>query len=129
MKPSSAKAKGRKLQQDTRDTLLEHAPSLEPDDIRSTSMGAPGEDIQLSPAARKIYPVSVECKNVEKLNIWGALDQASENAGDNYPIVVFKKNGRAPHVAISFEKFMEIYSRSLNNGSGNVEVPAKADSD
>ncbi len=54
MKPSSAKAKGRKFQQDIRDMMLDLAPSLEKDDIRSTSMGAGGEDLQLSPAARKI---------------------------------------------------------------------------
>ena len=45
-------------------------------------MGESGEDIKLSPAARKLIPYSFECKNQEKLNIWEALSQAEENAGD-----------------------------------------------
>ena len=72
MKTQSAKAKGRKLQQWVRDLILETWNELEPDDVRSTSMGAGGEDLQLSPAARRKFGYSVECKNVEKLNVWGA---------------------------------------------------------
>lgn len=63
MKPSSAKAKGRKLQQQVRDLILETFSDLEPDDVRSTSMGAGGEDVLLSPLARRKFPFSVECKN------------------------------------------------------------------
>ena len=59
MKTRSAKQKGRRLQQNVRDLLLEALSEyLEEDDIRSTSMGAPGEDLLLSPLARKI--VSLE---------------------------------------------------------------------
>ena len=47
--------------------LLALAPSLEPDDIKSTSMGAGGEDVQLSPAARAVYPIQIECKNLAKI--------------------------------------------------------------
>ena len=40
MKSRSAKAKGRRLQQQVRDLLLERfSPELEPDDIRSAIMG------------------------------------------------------------------------------------------
>lgn len=108
MRPQSAKAKGRRLQQMVRDILLKAAESLEPDDIRSTSMGASGEDILLSPAARKLYPYSIECKNVERLNIWDAIKQALENAGKYIPMVIFKKNGERAWVAIPLEDFMEI---------------------
>ena len=73
MKTSSAKAKGRRLQQKVRDLLLETFTELEPDDIRSTSMGVSGEDLQLSPAARKLIPFAIECKNQEKLNVWDSL--------------------------------------------------------
>ena len=45
MRPQSAKAKGRRLQQIVCQDLLELFPSLEADDIRSTSMGCNGEDI------------------------------------------------------------------------------------
>ena len=58
----NAKAKGRLGQQEVRDRLLETFPDLEPDDIKSTVMGDSGEDIQLSPAARKIIPLTIEVK-------------------------------------------------------------------
>jgi len=65
----SRKSKGRRLQQFVRDMILENFDHLEPDDVRSTSMGAGGEDVLLSPAARKVFPFSVECKNVEKISL------------------------------------------------------------
>jgi hypothetical protein len=69
MKTRSAKNKGKRLQNDVRDLILETFKELEPDDVRSTTMGDSGEDVLLSPAARKLFPFSVECKNQEKLNI------------------------------------------------------------
>ena len=70
MKSRSAKNKGKRLQNSVRDLLLETFNQLEPDDIRSAIMGESGEDIKLSPAARKIIPYSFECK-IKKLSIYG----------------------------------------------------------
>ena len=81
MKSRSAKNKGKRLQNNVRDLLLESFTELEPDDVRSAIMGESGEDIKLSPAARKQIPFSFECKNQEKLNIWDSLQQAEENSG------------------------------------------------
>ena len=108
MKTQSAKAKGRKLQQMVRDLILETFTELEPDDVRSTSMGAGGEDLQLSPAARRKFPYSVECKNVEKLNVWGAYEQAEANSGDHEPLLMMKKNRKKPLVVIDLEAFVEL---------------------
>ena len=63
MKPRSAKNKGKRLQNKVRDLILEKFNTLEEDDVRSITMGDSGEDILLSPAARKLFPFSVECKN------------------------------------------------------------------
>lgn len=112
MRPQSAKHKGRRFQQFIRDYLLKRAPQLEPDDIRSASMGAPGEDILFSPAARKIYPMSIECKNVEKLNIWEAIKQAAANAGKYRPVVIFTRNRSKVYVAIELTYFMELLCKS-----------------
>ena len=73
MKTRSAKNKGKRLQNDVRDLILETFKQLEPDDVRSTTMGDSGEDVLLSPKARKLFPFSVECKNQEKLNIFGNI--------------------------------------------------------
>jgi hypothetical protein len=65
---SSSKAKGRLGQQEVRDAILKRFPNLEPDDVRSTAMGQNGEDIQLSPKARKYLPVTIEVKRRKNLS-------------------------------------------------------------
>ena len=108
MKPRSAKNKGKRLQNKVRDLILEKFNQLEPDDVRSVTMGESGEDILLSPAARKLFPFSTECKNQEKLNIWSSLEQAETNSGNHIPIVIFKRNRSKTNVALEFEKLLEL---------------------
>ena len=109
MKTSSGKAKGRRLQNKVRDVLLEHfSEELEPDDIRTAIMGETGEDIKLSPAARRLIPYSFECKNQEKLNIWSSLEQAAENSGDYPPVLIFKRNRSKTYVTVELEEFMKL---------------------
>ena len=99
MKTQSCKAKGRRLQQQIVQDLLERFPELTEDDVRSTSMGANGEDILLSSSARKRIPYSFEAKNQERVNIWSAIEQAAANAPSDADIaVVIKKNKTKPHV-------------------------------
>jgi hypothetical protein len=113
MNPKSSKAKGRKLQNNVRDLLREAFTSLEPDDIKSQIMGMSGEDIVLSPAAQKKIPYSFECKNVERLNIWDAIDQAKSNCGERTPVVVFKKNHKDPYITITLEHFIEMVKEDV----------------
>ena len=109
MKTRSGKAKGRRLQNKTRDLLFEHfSEKLEPDDIKVAIMGESGEDIKLSPAARKLIPYSFECKNQEKLSIWSSLEQAAENSGDYPPVLIFKRNRSKTYVTIELEEFIKL---------------------
>ena len=108
MKPRSAKNKGKRLQNNVRDLILEKFNQLEPDDVRSITMGDSGEDILLSPAARKLFPFSVECKNQEKLNIWKSLEQSETNCGNHTPMVIFKRNRTKTYVALEFDKLLEL---------------------
>ena len=108
MKTSSAKAKGRRLQQKVRDLLLETFTELEPDDIRSTSMGVSGEDLQLSPAARKLIPFAIECKNQEQLNIWKSMEQAESNCEGLTPLLVFKRNDTKIYAALEISDFLNL---------------------
>ena len=113
MKPRSAKNKGKRLQNKVRDLILEKFNSkLEPDDVRSITMGDSGEDILLSPAARKVFPFSVECKNQEKLNIWSSLEQAENNSGNHAPLVVFKRNRTKTYAVLEFDKLLELLNES-----------------
>jgi hypothetical protein len=111
VRPQSAKAKGRRLQQEVRDAILATFDAqLQPDDVRSTSMGASGEDLLLSPAARAAVPFSIECKNVESLNIWKALEQAGGR--QHPPLVVFRRNGTKAHAALPFDVLLELLRKA-----------------
>jgi len=105
----SSKAKGRRLQNYVRDTLRDLFSSrLEEDDIKSQTMGMTGEDVVLSPAAKKLIPYSFECKNVERLDLWKSLEQAISNAEDRTPVLVFKRNRTKTYVAFEYDKFLEL---------------------
>jgi len=109
MKSSSAKGKGRRLQQEVRDLLLETFKSLEPDDVRSTGMGQSGVDIQLSPAAKKQIPFSIECKNQEGISIWACMAQAEKNVlPKTFPTLVFKRNRSKTYACLELETFIKI---------------------
>jgi len=108
MKTRSAKSKGRRLQNQIKELLLESFKELEPDDVRSAIMGETGEDIKLSPAARRQIPYSFECKNQEKINIWESLNQAEENSGDYAPVLIFKRNRSKTYAVLELEDFIDL---------------------
>ena len=109
MKTSSAKAKGRKLQDLVRDRIRSvYTEILETNDIESQVMGMSGEDIVLSPAAKKIIPYSFECKNKERLDLWKSLEQAESNSQGRSPVLVFKRNRSKVYVAIEFDQFINL---------------------
>lgn len=109
MNTRSRKNKGKRLQNKIRDLLLETFQNeLEPDDIKSTTMGESGEDIQLSPAARKFIPYAIECKNQEALSIWKALEQAENNSNGYEPLLIFKRNRSKTYVTIELEEFIKL---------------------
>ena len=107
MKTSSAKAKGRRLAQWVKDVLIGFSPELHNDDIVLTSSGDTGEDVKLSPKARKLYPVQIECKNHKSFAVYGDYDQAISH-GPHTPVLVIKANHRNPLVVVDAELFFEI---------------------
>lgn len=112
IKPSSAKAKGRKHQQWVRDKILDLFPKLEPDDVRSTGMGQGGEDIQLSPAARKLFPYSVECKSLKAIGVYKFMEQAQANCPSKAePITIIKSDRQKPLAVIDAEHFFELIGK------------------
>ena len=115
MSAKSAKAKGRALQNHVRDKLIDvfidkwtKIPKIEEDDIKSQTMGMCGEDIILSPAARKLIPFSFECKNVERLQFWKTVEQSESNSNGRIPAIVVKKNGRKPYIALPLDDWIEL---------------------
>lgn len=61
-----------------------------------------------SPDVKHNIPrLHIEAKDVEKLNIWNALEQSKRDAGDGeIPVVMFKRNRTQVYVAMPFEEFM-----------------------
>lgn len=111
MKPSSAKSKGRALQQMVRDLLLQVGPeSLTSRDVESTAMGQNGADVKLSSAAFSYFPFSIECKNVAAFQGFTYYAQAQEHSDKDggIPLVVVKANHQNPLVMLDLEDFMAL---------------------
>jgi hypothetical protein len=107
MKTSSAKNKGRRLQNWVRDYLTELF-DFEEGDVKSTSMGVTGEDIQLSPAARKKVPYSIECKSRNKFVIYSMYEQARKNSKTYEPLLIIKEDRNKPLVVLDAEHFLNL---------------------
>lgn len=91
MRPSSAKAKGRRLQ-DWVALMVQFVTGVVPD---KAIMGEKGKDVK-----HPSLPYSIECKNVEKLNVWDAFDQAVENCDDGDTPIVFMRRNRSRVLAV-----------------------------
>ena len=108
MKPSSAKAKGRSHQQQLMRLLLAKFPQLEKDDVTSRSMGASGEDLLLSPAARKLIPYSFECKSLAGFVGHNYIEQAVPNTpAGSTPVAVVKANHKKPVVIMYLDDWIK----------------------
>lgn len=108
MKSSSCKAKGRRAANEVKELIHKCFPSLQDEDVFRERGGQIGEDIKLSPKARGLLPISIEVKNVEKIEIWKALAQCAENAGEWIPTLFFRRNKSKLYVALEAESFMEL---------------------
>lgn len=93
--------------------MLERFPSLEADDVRSTAMGQSGSDLQLSPAAFKLFPYDVECKAIAKFAGYKFLEQRKEPKGT--PIAVVKGNRKDPIVLIDLDHFLDLVKDANGN--------------
>lgn len=125
MRPQSAKAKGRRLQQKVASDILEAFPHLTPDDCFSTSMGAHGEDVRMSPATRQCVPLSIECKCQERLNVFAALQQAETNCPSAAtPCLVFTKNRTKTYAVVPWDTLLSLYVlvRNLTNEGGSMKT-------
>ena len=102
------KSRGRSFQQEIRDSILDTFKQLEADDVKSTSMGASGEDVQLSPAARKLLPIQIECKRVKSAKgLYNWYNQAKAH-GKHEPVVFIRADREKPLVLLSATTYLEV---------------------
>jgi len=116
MKTSSAKAKGRKLQQLVAKKISELTGIPHGKDclIESREMGQSGVDVKLIGEARDKFPFSIECKNCEKWTMSSFIDQAKSNImPDTMWLLVMGKNRAKPVVCMDLDDFFEIISNNL----------------
>lgn len=111
MKTSSAKSKGRRLAAAVAEEIRRII-NVEADDVRVTPSGVQGPDVQLSPLAKRKFPFAIECKNVEKIQIWAAIEQAQEHAEKHggTPMVIFARNRTSPYVCIPLSALEKFYA-------------------
>ena len=111
MTPQSAKAKGRNLQQLVAKKLIESFPQFTELDIKSTSMGVTGEDVQLSQTAKDLLQIQIECKNRAKIAVFQDYAQAKTH-GKSEPVVVLKQNHSKPLALIDLDYYISLLKRS-----------------
>lgn len=117
MRVQSCKSKGRRFQQKIAASIIEAFPHLTEEDCFSTSMGAPGEDIRMSPLARESVPLSIECKCQERLNVWSCLEQAESNCPQNAtPCLVFSKNRSPSYAVVPWPFLLSLLSKKEERG-------------
>lgn len=111
MKPQSAKAKGRKLQQWVADKV-KILFGLGDRDVKSTSMGVSGADVQLSELAFLNFPYEVECKSYAKIAVYKWWEQAIARQDQGEPLLIIKQNRSNPLVIMSWDHFEKLLTKN-----------------
>lgn len=112
----SAKAKGRKLQQEiakkvAKVTGCEYGKDL---DIDSRPMGQAGTDVILRGKAKELFPFACETKACESWNPHQWIEQAKSNVGEFKTWLLFaKRRNSKPVVIMDAEMFFELYKELL----------------
>jgi hypothetical protein len=55
-----------------------------------------------------VYPFSIEVKVQEALNIWAALTQAQDNAGEHIPLLCFRRNKTEMYAALKLDDLIKL---------------------
>jgi hypothetical protein len=109
---SSAKAKGRRLQQWTCQKISDFLgiPWGKDELIASREMGQAGTDVRLLGEAQKRFPYSIECKYQETWSVLAWIEQAKQNQKEGTEwLLVLKKNRINPVVVVDAEHFFDLW--------------------
>lgn len=71
-------------------------------------MGVSGVDIVLSPAARRILDVAIECKNVENLNHTKVFWEHAAKHPNKLQLLVSKKNKTEPIATLRLSDLLSL---------------------
>lgn len=117
IRPQSAKAKGRRLQQwackkISELTGYEWGSSGDDKPIESRPMGQSGTDVRMESHVRKLFPYSVECKFQESWSIPAWIEQAKANEAEGTDwLLIVKRSQKRPVVIMDATKFFELLNK------------------
>lgn len=117
IKVSSAKAKGRRLQQWVAKKISEAIglPCGKDEVIESREMGQAGVDIKLYGEAKEKFRYSCECKYQENFSIPAWIQQAKDNQKKGTDWLLFvKKNNHEEIVVMDAKTFFDLYKKLYN---------------
>ena len=110
---SSAKSKGRNLQQKVAKAISEYSgiPYGKDELIASREMGQSGTDVRLIGEAKKVFPFAVECKSGESWSLPATIRQAQANQDKDtdWLVVLKRKEWSSPVVCLDFDVFFRIF--------------------
>jgi hypothetical protein len=112
---SSAKAKGRNLQQWTCKKISEllDMPWGKDECIASREMGQSGVDVRLVGEAKNKFPFCVECKWQESWSIPAWIQQAKSNQEEGMDwLLIVKRNRNEPVVVMDADRFFELLGKN-----------------
>lgn len=75
------RAKAKRGPTRTREAMVTHG-GLSPDEVTITANGLNGVDLKVGGESAKRWPFAMECKTVERLNVWDAIKQAKGYGAD-----------------------------------------------
>lgn len=107
----SNKNKGALGQKEVMKMIYDHVEGLEEGDLVSNPMGNPGEDIWMSPAARKKFPYQVEVKRKKRIGACRYMEQASEH-GHHTPLAFFREDRKPWFVMMHVGEFFELLKKA-----------------
>lgn len=116
IKPSSAKAKGRKLQQWVAKQIskITGLPHGKDEVIESREMGQTGVDIKLYGTAKEKFPFSVECKWQETWKLPSFIKDAKDNQIEGTDWLLFMTKNRYDVVVVmDANAFLDLYEQYL----------------
>ena len=120
------KDKGEQFQKEVADRLCQVRQGFVPEDVQSCRMSTHGEDIILSPEARQILPITVECKAQKRHAACATWKQAHRQAKElclsqqPEPVVFIRVEGEIPLVVMRAEYALALWAAAPDGVKAGV---------
>jgi hypothetical protein len=120
------KDKGEQFQQEVVAKLRDVRQGFTSQDVQSCRMSAHGEDIILSPQARQVLPITVECKAEKKHAAHTTWKQAHRQAKklclpeQPEPVVCIKVTGEVPLASMRLEYALALWAAAPDGVKAGV---------